>query len=149
MQFTMRKDLCAGLLALAIGIVVCWISLNYRIGTPARMGPGLVPLVLGVLLVLSGIGATYTGLRSGERTAPMRIRPMVMVTASLVVFGLTVERLGFVPAAALLLVLSGLSESPVRWAAIAVLCVILIPAAYFLFIILLGIPLPAFAWSFR
>ena len=149
MPFKMRKDLGAGLIALAIGIAVCAISLTYRIGTPARMGPGLVPLVLGVALVLSGIGAILTGLRNQELATEMRLRPMIMVTLSLIVFALTVERLGFVPASALLIVLSGLSESPPNWRALAILCVVLIPAAYFLFIVLLGIPAPAFDWNFR
>ena len=148
MQIGMRKDIGAGLIALAIGIVVCWISLGYRIGTPARMGPGLVPLALGIVLIVCGIGAAVTGLRSSETARPMRARPMVMVTLSRVVFALTVERLGFVPASALLIVLSGLSESPPKWIALAVLCAVLIPAAYFLFIVLLGIPAPAFAWKF-
>ena len=76
-------------------------------------------------------------------------RPMIMVTLSLIVFALTVERLGFVPASALLIVLSGLSESPPNWRALAILCVVLIPAAYFLFIVLLGIPAPAFDWNVR
>ncbi len=31
---------------------------------------------------------------------------------------------------------------------LAILCVLLIPAAYLLFIVLLGIPAPAFAWNF-
>ncbi|WP_420556627.1 tripartite tricarboxylate transporter TctB family protein [Roseovarius sp.] len=148
MQTGMRKDIGAGLIALAIGIGVCWISLRYRIGTPSRMGPGLVPLALGIVLILCGIGAAVSGLRSSETARPMRARPMVMVTLSLVVFALTIERLGFVPASALLIVLSGLSESPPKWIALAVLCVVLIPAAYFLFIVLLGIPAPAFAWKF-
>lgn len=147
MQPRIRKDLGAGLIALVFGVVVYSISLTYRIGTPARMGPGLVPLVLGVILVLSGIGAMLTGLRNTELAPPLRMRPMVMITLSLVVSGLTIERLGFVPASALLLVLSGLSESPVRGTALAILCVVLIPAAYFLFIVLLGIPAPAFAWT--
>ncbi len=148
MQHRMRKDLGAGVIALVIGIVVCWISLGYRTGTPARMGPGLVPLVLGGVLVLSGLGAMLTGLRNTEIASELRLRPMIMVTLSLVVFALTVERLGFVPAAALLIVLSGLSESPPKPVALAVLCVVLIPLSYFLFIVLLGIPAPAFAWTF-
>ena len=148
MQLKMRKDLGAGLIALAIGIVVCSISLTYRIGIPSRMGPGLVPLVLGIVLVLSGIGAVLTGIRSSDLAPPFRTRPMIMVTLALVVFGVTIERLGFVPASALLIVLSGMSESPPKWVSLAILSVVLIPAAYFLFIVLLGIPAPAFAWNF-
>lgn len=143
-----RKDILAGLAALIIGSAVCFVSLDYRMGTLARMGPGLVPMILGVILMISGMIATLIGVRSLERAPALRWRPMIAVTVALVTFALTVERLGFVPASVLLIFLTGLSEDPPKWKALLVLSVVLTPAAYLLFIVLLGIPAPAFAWSF-
>ena len=52
------------------------------------------------------------------------------------------------PASVLLIFLTGLSEDPPKWKALLILSIVLTPAAYVLFIVLLGIPAPAFAWSF-
>jgi len=143
-----RKELLAGLATLAIGLFVCIVSLDYRVGTLARMGPGLVPLALGGILVLTGGAAVGLGLRSDEKAPSLRVRPMIAVTLALIAFAFTIERLGFVPASVLLIFISGMSERPVKWKALAFLSLVLSPAAYLLFIVLLGIPAPAFAWSF-
>ncbi len=147
MNTLMRKDLLAGLAALALGAAVIFISLDYRLGTPGRMGPGMFPLALGVVLALCGFGAALLGLRSFERAPALRIRAMLAVTAALVLFALTVERLGFIPASVILIFVSGLAETPVKWRALALLSIILAPAAYALFVLLLGIPSPAFVWG--
>lgn len=142
-----RKELLAGLAALAIGIAVSIVSLDYRIGTPARMGPGLVPLALGIILSVSGLFAVLLGLRSVETAPPLRPRPMIAITAALLAFAFAIERLGFMPASVLLIFISGLSENPPKWAALLVLSGVLAPAAYLLFVVLLGIPAPAFTWN--
>ncbi|WP_175479007.1 tripartite tricarboxylate transporter TctB family protein [Rubrimonas cliftonensis] len=147
MNALLRKDLLAGLAALALGAAVVWISLDYRLGTPARMGPGMFPLALGVVLSLSGLGAALFALRSVEPAPALRVRAMLAVTGALVLFALTVERLGFIPASVILIFVSGLAETPVQWRALALLSVILAPAAYALFVVFLGIPAPAFAWG--
>ena len=147
MHALQRKDVLAGLAAACLGLFVVWTSLDYRLGTPARMGPGMFPMVLGGLLTLCGVGAALIGLRSAERAPALRVRAMLAVTAALVAFALTVERLGFIPAAVLLIFISGMAERPVQWPALALLSLVLAPAAYALFALFLGIPVPAFAWG--
>jgi hypothetical protein len=139
-----RRDALAGLAALAVGLFVVWHSLDYRIGTPRRMGPGLFPLTLGALLVVFGLAAALQGLRAAGSGVAVRVRPMLAVCGALAVFGLTVERLGFIPAAVLLLFVTGLAESPPKWRALAILSLTLAPASWLLFVGLLGIPAPAF-----
>jgi hypothetical protein len=139
-----RRDVLAGLAALAIGLFVVWHSLEYRTGTLRRMGPGLFPLTLGALLVTVGLAAALQGWRTGAGGVALRLRPMLAVCGALAAFGLTVERLGFIPAAVLLVFVSGLAESPPKWRALALLSATLAPAAWFLFVELLGIPAPAF-----
>jgi hypothetical protein len=147
MDVLRRKDVLAGLAALGMGLLVIWTSLDYRLGTPARMGPGMFPMVLGVLLALCGLGAALMGLRTVERAPALRLRAMLAVTGALVAFALTVERLGFIPATILLIFVAGMAERPVQWRALALLALILAPAAYALFVLFLGIPVPAFAWG--
>ena len=48
------KDILAGGVFIALGLAFGIGSLSYDIGTPLRMGPGYVPLVLGGLLAALG-----------------------------------------------------------------------------------------------
>src|SRR5881227_1795822 len=94
-----RKNVLAGLLFIAVALVGLWVSRDYQIGTALRMGTGYVPrllcwtlLGLGTVVLLQGAWTkdTTAGASAGGQAA---WRPVVFVTASLVVFGLTIERL--------------------------------------------------------
>src|SRR6266849_11045933 len=94
-----RKDVLAGLLFVAVALFGLWLSRDYPIGTTFRMGTGYVPRLL--CWILLGLGAVgfLQGLREAqaERTisagGATAWRPVVFVTLSLVIFGLTIERL--------------------------------------------------------
>ena len=51
---TQKRDLLAGLVVVVIGIGAIVGSTNYNFGSLWRMGPGLFPAMLGVLLVIVG-----------------------------------------------------------------------------------------------
>src|SRR3977135_4677230 len=97
-----RRDVLAGLLFIIIALLGLWLSRDYPIGTALRMGTGYVPRLLCWILLALGTVILVQGLRDGQ--AERRIsfgagsawRPVVFVTASLVIFGLTIERLGLV-----------------------------------------------------
>lgn len=148
MKARLSKDALAGLAALGLGLVVTWMSLDYRLGTPARMGPGMFPLALGVVMSVCGLGAALFGLRATEQAPPLRLRAMLSVASALALFAVTVERIGFIPASVMLIFVSGMAEDPVQWRALTMLSLALAPAAYGLFVLFLGIPAPAFAWTF-
>jgi len=60
-------DLFGGLLMLAIGVFVALFAQRYQFGTPARMGPGFFPQLLGWILVALGLVITVSAwFRSGE-----------------------------------------------------------------------------------
>ncbi len=65
------KDHYGALLIVALGISVLVASVSYRIGSLTQMGSGFFPMVLGVLLLLTGIaiGLTATPANSGEASA--------------------------------------------------------------------------------
>ncbi len=80
-----------------------WLSRDYPIGTALRMGTGYVPRRCCCWMLL-GLGAVVLvqGLRAGARPRGRVVgrapawRPVIFVTASLVIFGLSIERLGLV-----------------------------------------------------
>src|SRR5438034_7183535 len=99
-----RKNVLAGLLFIAVAALGLWLSRNYPVGTALRMGTGYVPRLLCWLLMGLGAIVLVQGLRDADSVRPSeggalaRLWPIAVVTTSLVVFGLSLERLGLVVA---------------------------------------------------
>src|SRR5262245_34992762 len=95
-----RRDVLAGLLFIAVAALGLWLSRDYPIGTALRMGTGYVPRLLCWLLFGLGVVVLVQGLREAQDARALSsggvsaLRPLVFVTASLVIFGLGIERLG-------------------------------------------------------
>src|SRR5829696_5215451 len=105
-----RQDVLAGSLFMAIAILGLWVSRNYPIGTALRMSTGYVPRLLCWLLLLLGAAILVSGIRSidaeGELGPGGTWRPIILIPAALVAFGLSLERFGLVVACALLIAMA-------------------------------------------
>jgi len=115
------------------------------------MGPGYFPVVISGLLTLTGVAILLRG-RLGE-TALIengRWKPLAIVLASIVIFGLLVERLGLPVSVFILIVVAALGSAKfsLSWraaaaaAAFSAICGVL-------FVRLLGIPIPMFGTWFQ
>lgn len=105
------KDLGAGLIFIAIGVVFGLGSMGLEIGSALRMGPGYFPLVLAGLLVALGLAIVAQGFgheATGELVVPWR--GLVLILAVPIVFGLTVRGLGLVPALVLVVLISAFAS---------------------------------------
>jgi hypothetical protein len=92
------KDVLAGSIFVVFGLAFAIASLSTDVGSPDRMGPGYVPLVLGVALAGLGLLIVVKGILSGEGEPIGHVdwRAVVLITAALLFFGLTVRGLGVV-----------------------------------------------------
>jgi Tripartite tricarboxylate transporter TctB family len=63
---TMKRDYYAGALMLLLGVGAAVTGTGYKFGTLARMGPGFMPVVLGVVLAFLGLLIAGTALGSSE-----------------------------------------------------------------------------------
>jgi len=110
------KDFWAGVLFIAFGGAACVIALDYAMGTAARMGPGYFPRVLG--LMLCALGALLV-LRSFKlQGAPLSFptfKPLAIVLASVLLFGLVVNKVGLVIATLLLVLVASTASHEYRW----------------------------------
>jgi len=139
------KDILAGALFIALGLAFGLGALAYEIGDPLRMGPGYMPLVLGILLVGLGIGVVIKGLLAGEGDAIGGVdwRAIALIVAALLFFGLTVRGLGVAGAlfgATLLASLARARTTPVEAVVIAASLTVL-SVVLFIFILQLRLPL--------
>jgi Tripartite tricarboxylate transporter TctB family len=65
-KFTMKRDYYAGALMLLLGVGAAVTGTGYKFGTLARMGPGFMPVVLGVVLAFLGLLIAGTALAPSE-----------------------------------------------------------------------------------
>jgi hypothetical protein len=65
-HFKLKRDYYAGGLMLLLGVGAAVTGSGYRMGSLAKMGPGFLPVVLGVVLAFLGILIAGTALGSSE-----------------------------------------------------------------------------------
>jgi hypothetical protein len=127
----------------AVGIAFMIVAQRYRLGTPARMGPGFFPTILGGVLVALGLSLAVPALvRSGEPLPRFGLRPLLTVLAAVIVFALLLQPLGFVLAAVILVLISGFADPELRPAETLGLALLLTVFSVGIFVALLGLPLP-------
>ena len=140
-----RADVLSGLLFIAIAVFGLWASRNYPVGTALRMGTGYMPRLLCWILLGLGVVVLAQGLRQhGEplRSSPQAWRAVLSVTASLVAFGLSIERLGLVLAILLLTGIGALATRALSPLETAMAAVALIALSWSIFILGLGLTIP-------
>jgi putative tricarboxylic transport membrane protein len=140
-----RTDVLSGLLFIAIAAFGLWASRNYPVGTALRMDTGYVPRLLCWLLFGLGAVILVQGLRQpapSPRPSPQAWRAVLSVTAGLVAFGLSIERLGLVLAILLLTGIGALATRALRPLETAIAALLLIFLSWAIFIFGLGLTIP-------
>jgi len=141
-----NKDVWAGVFLIAVGVAAMVLARNYTFGTALRMGPGFFPTVLGGLLVLFGLSTLANGLRSGEKIeGAWPLRGLIVLPLALVLFGVLIDRAGFIPAMLVLVVGSALAGTEFRLFEIIVFSVLLTALCAIVFVWALGLPYPLIA----
>lgn len=138
-----NKDLWAGLMFMGIGAAAIFMARAYPFGTARHMGPGYFPTVLGGLLFLFGIYIMLKGWRSkAKMEGAWSIQPLILLPLALVLFGVLLERAGFIPALAALVLGSAAGGRQFKWVEVLLCAVILIVLSVTVFIRGLGLPYP-------
>ena len=106
LEFLEHKDFWSGVMLIVIGGGALFIARNYQFGTSLRMGPGYFPTVLGggagdVRRLLRHPGPAH---RAEKLEGHWSLRALIVLPLSLVLFGLLIDRAGFIPAMLALIV---------------------------------------------
>src|SRR5215813_13958945 len=147
-QALTRKDVLSGLLFVGVALAGLWLSRDYPIGTALRMGTGYVPRLLCWILLGLGTVILVQGLREAQDARPLSsadfsaLRPLVFVTAGLVIFGLSIERLGLVISILLLIGVGAVAARALRPLETLAAALVLIVLSWGIFILGLGLTIP-------
>ncbi len=140
-----------GLLWMAVGIVICILSIRLGPGSASAPGPGLVPLGCGLLLAALGLALSLHRGRTdhGEGEAPaersLSWYRMVLALGYLVAYALLLDVLGFL-VATVLWVGANCRLGKTSWGKTATISVIATLFSYLLFAHFLKVLLPRGIW---
>lgn len=150
------KDFWGGVLFAVIGLIFLVIARGvpgvsflpgYTMGTPARMGPAFFPFWLGTILFVLGVaiafaGLRYTGKGDSGKLEKWHWKPLILVLAAIVSFGLLLKPIGMLLAGMVLIVVASLGSVTFRARPVVLLAVFLVIFCALVFVIGLKLPIP-------
>lgn len=150
------RDLVGGIVFLAVGIVATWSANDLSMGSVKLLGPGALPTLLGIVMVLLAIVLIAQALgaaskqRSDEEAPESWGRTRVAFVAALIALYIAILPLaGFLVASAILMVALYATGTGRLFSLFPFVAGILTStAAYVLFVMILGVRLPSgLLWS--
>ena len=136
-----NKDFWAGVMFMGTGAMAMFNARDYAFGSTLRMGPGYFPSMLGGVLILFGIAIMVKGLRKSEKIkGNWSVRALIVLPLSLAVFGILMEKAGFLPAMVALVFGSAAAGREFKWVEVLLCTIVLTVISVALFIWGLGLP---------
>lgn len=142
-------DMLGGILLIVLGAGVTFVACQYYpLGTLARMGPGMFPAGIGVVLSLFGVILALQAFRRSGDPVDLRIISPLFVLGGIALFAILVRPFGLIPALVALIFVSSLAELKPRLWQTAQLALGLCILAPLVFKLGLGLPIPLVEWPF-
>ena len=146
MKIESQRDFWSGLMFVAIGAGFAIGATNYSMGTSARPGAGYFPLLLSAIMAILGAVVLFKSLTieraDGDAVGSIAWKPLLIIIVSIVVFGLTLERLGMVITVPLLIVISSLAGDEFKLRGVLVNAAVLTAGSWAVFIWGLKLTIP-------
>jgi len=142
MKIRAEKEFWSEIMFLVFAGVAVATARGYSLGSVGRMGPGYFPLALGILLAgLGAITVVKSLLVEGPLLEPLNLWPLLAIVASVVLFGLSIERLGLVIAILIVTAVLAISFRSISWLGFIGLAGSLIAFSVIVFAYALQLPL--------
>lgn len=146
MKIKSQKDFWSGLMFVVTGLAFAAGATNYSFGTSARPGPGYFPFGLGVLLAVLGAVILFKALtietEGGDRIGHIGWRPLCLIVAAVIGFGLLLPRLGLIISLPLLILVASLAGDEFKLKEVVINAIILTIGSWAVFIKGLNLVIP-------
>ena len=143
MRIRSPKDFWSGLFFIAVAAGFIGLSHQYGTGTMHRMGPGLFPTLVSVLLVGLGLIIALRAFAiDGPPVPRFHARPIIVSLIAIALFGVALAYLGLIAAVAAVVLVGALASRESRPLETVGLVVALMVFSAAVFVWLLGLPIP-------
>ncbi|MGV6873771.1 tripartite tricarboxylate transporter TctB family protein [Pseudochelatococcus sp. B33] len=145
----LTKELLSGLMFLALGLGALFMGMQYRLGTATSMGPGYFPVMLSSAVALLGVAIAAKAMLNPDAAQPVtefHVRPLAIIVAAILAFGLLIDRFGLVVAMAALVAVSRIAIRGRGIVELTVIFVVLTAIAIGIFVFGLNLPLKLRPW---
>lgn len=141
-----------GALMFLLGSAIAARSIEYKIGTISRMGPGLFPAAVGALLALTGIGILLPNQTGTPETVESHNRfsdwrGWVLISLSIIAFIVLGVYGGLVPATFAIVFISALADRDNTVLDALLLSIAMVVVCVIVFWWLLQVQFPLFRWG--
>jgi hypothetical protein len=153
MKIKSQRDFWSGLMFVAVGVAFAIGATNYSMGSSARPGAGYFPMILSVVMALLGAVVLFKSLvietEGGDPIGAVPWRPLLVIVAAIVFFGVSLERLGLLITVPLLIVISSLAGGEFGWKGVVANAAVLTFGAWGIFVWGLKLTLPLWPRMFQ
>ncbi len=142
----MQRDLGIGLFLLIISSLLIYGAVGLGIGKTGSPGPGLVPLLLGLIIAACSLAIIIPSLKFAAKPhpqeSPLFTDRAVLVIGTLILFGLVVEEAGFFICTFLATLVMLRANGVTKWSLLILLPMATCITIFLIFNIFLGVRLP-------
>jgi hypothetical protein len=140
-----QQDAGAAILLIVIGIGGLWFGREYERGSVSQMGPGYMPMLLSVgLLIFGGIIALRAVTVDGPPIERGLWYPSALILLTVILFAFLIETAGLAPATFAVAMFSAFASPQVKWKEALALGVGLAVFCVLVFVYGLRQPIPIF-----
>ncbi len=137
------QDLLGGTGLIAIACIALRANSHLPLGRANEIGPGMMPSVLCLLLILcGGLLILFSFFRATEAIDPMGWRGLIIVSLAMTVFAFTIQRFGLAIAVPLAVILSGMALRGFHAKLLVALALFMTALCVLLFRYALHMPIP-------
>jgi hypothetical protein len=141
-----QRDFLSGLMFVVVGAGFAIGATNYSMGTSARPGAGYFPLMLSVILGILGAIVLFKSLTiespNGDPVGSIAWKPLIIIVAAIVVFGICLDRLGMVITVPILIIISSFAGDEFRWRGVIISSIVLTFFSWLVFVFGLKLTIP-------
>ncbi len=146
MKIKSQRDFWSGLMFVVVGAAFAWGATNYNFGSSARPGPAYFPFGLGVLMAILGAFVLFKALtieaEGGDPIGAWAWKPLLIIVASVALFGWALPHLGMFIALPLLVIGSAAAGSEFHWKDAVINSIVLTIGSWIIFIWGLKLTIP-------
>ena len=146
MKIKSQRDFWSGLMFVTVGVVFAVGATGYSMGSSARPGAGYFPMILSVAMALLGAVVLFKSLtietEGGDPIGAFAWRPLLVIVASIAMFGFALPVLGMFMTIPLLIIMVSFAGNEFGWIGVLLNCLVLTLGSWVIFIWGLNLTIP-------